>query len=103
MQGRGNLPFLCSPDGEIFLLGQRHRAQLMTVETGDGKLGEVNRIPALIGGQQADTFPAQHLAEKHLLLFVSDLSLMMHAAHRQLARKRLRVSCKRTKEILIKR
>ena len=82
MQGKGKLPLpLPHRYVEICLLGQRQHPAASGIETGDGKLRKVDRKPAIIDRQQADSFSPQHLTEKHLVLLPTELALMMHTAH----------------------
>src|ERR1041385_9046893 len=80
-RGRGRFPFPCISFVEAWRWQSMH-GMGATVEASQGKLGEVNREPAIVDGLQGDTFSLQSFADKDLVMFPGELSAGGNAAHR---------------------
>jgi hypothetical protein len=67
-RGRGRVPFPCSPGIEACGLRQWRHLQFLAVKSGQWKLREVDREPAIVHRQQADLLAPQNFTQKHVVL-----------------------------------
>src|SRR5580658_10658820 len=80
-RGRGWFPLPCISSVEA-CRRESMNGSGSTVEAAQGKLGEVNREPAIVDGLQGDAFSLQSFADKDLVMCPGELPAGRHAAHR---------------------
>src|SRR5216684_9137078 len=84
-RGRGRFPFPCISSVEACCRRQSMHRSGSAVEASQGKLGEVNGVPAIVDRLQSDAFSLQSFAYKYLVMLPGELSPCEHTPHRHRA------------------
>ena len=83
MQGKGRLPLLLPYPREILPFGFWRNHSFVGVEARNRKRRKVNGIEPIIHRQQADGFPDQSFAQKHMLVLPGKCTSLHYTPHQQ--------------------